>query len=43
VRGIVPILAVDGAPVGAGVPGPVTRQLQAAHAAVFAAETAGGG
>lgn len=40
VRGIVPILAVDGAPLGGGAPGPVTRKLQAAHASVFAAETA---
>jgi branched-chain amino acid aminotransferase len=35
-REIVPVVSVDGRPVGAGVPGPVTRRLQAA----FSAETA---
>lgn len=33
-RGVVPIVAVDGHPVGAGVPGPVTRRLQTAYEAL---------
>ncbi len=35
-RGVVPIVRVDGQPIGAGVPGPITRRLQAAYAAYVA-------
>jgi branched-chain amino acid aminotransferase len=30
-RGVLPITTIDGAPVGAGVPGPVTRRLMALY------------
>ncbi len=43
VRGIVPVAAVDGTPRPAPVPGPVTRCLQAAHAALILRETAAAG
>ena len=42
VRGIDAIVRVDGPPVGAGAPGPVTRRLRAAYRARVAAETGGG-
>ncbi len=35
-RGVVPIVRVDGRPVGSGLPGPVTRRLQQAYAAYVA-------
>jgi branched-subunit amino acid aminotransferase/4-amino-4-deoxychorismate lyase len=31
VREVVPVIKVDGLPVGAGLPGPLTRRLQAAY------------
>ena len=30
-RGVLPIATIDGQPVGAGVPGPVTRRLMALY------------
>jgi branched-chain amino acid aminotransferase len=41
VRGVVPIVRVDGAPVGDGKPGPVTRDLLAAYDAFLADVAAG--
>lgn len=35
-RGVVPIVRIDGQPVGTGEPGPVTRRLQTAYAAFVA-------
>lgn len=40
VREVVPIIRLDGAAIGRGVPGPVTRELQAAYAARVAEEGA---
>ena len=37
---IAPIVTLDGAPVGAGRPGPVTRRVQAAYYAAMGADTA---
>jgi branched-subunit amino acid aminotransferase/4-amino-4-deoxychorismate lyase len=37
VRGVMPVVRVDGRPIGAGAPGPVTRRIMAA----YDAETAG--
>ncbi len=37
VRGIVPVVTLDGAPVGIGAPGPVTRRVMAAYAAYLEA------
>lgn len=37
-RGIAPLVNVDGRPLGAGVPGPVTRQVMAAYAALASQE-----
>ncbi len=37
VRGLRPLVTVDGQPIGTGAPGPVTRRLTAAHAAAVAA------
>ncbi len=39
VREVVPIIQLDGAAIGRGTPGPVTRELQVAYAARVAAET----
>jgi len=41
VSGVVPVVRVDGAPVGRGAPGPVTREVRAAHRMLVTAETAG--
>jgi branched-chain amino acid aminotransferase len=41
VQGVVPVVRVDGEPVGRGVPGPVTRELRAAHRMLVTRETAG--
>lgn len=38
VREILPVVRVDGRPVGSGAPGPVTRRIQAAYAATIAAD-----
>ena len=37
VRGIVPVVTIDGAPVGDGSPGPLTRRVMAAYAAFLEA------
>ena len=37
VRGVVPVVTIDGAAVGQGVPGPLTRRLMAAYAAFLEA------
>ena len=37
-RGIAPLARIDGDAIGSGVPGPVTRQVSAAYAALVAAE-----
>lgn len=42
VREILPVVAVDGRPVGDGRPGPLTRRLQAAYRDLVARELAGG-
>ncbi len=39
VRGLRPLVTVDGQRIGSGAPGPVTGQLTAAHAAAVAAES----
>jgi branched-chain amino acid aminotransferase len=38
-RGVVPLVSVNGRPVGSGNPGPLTRQLQQAYAQVVREET----
>ncbi|MFN2369739.1 MAG: aminotransferase class IV [Candidatus Krumholzibacteriia bacterium] len=38
VREILPVVHLDGRPVGAGAPGPVTRRIQQAYAATIAAD-----
>lgn len=38
VRGVQPVVALDSRPLGSGVPGPVTRQLQRAYAADVAGD-----
>ena len=40
VKGILPVTAIDGAPVGAGSPGPLTRRIRAAFEAAAAADAA---
>lgn len=42
VREIVPVVAVDGAALGDGRPGPLTRRLQAAYRELVAGELARG-
>lgn len=42
VREILPVVAVDGVPIGDGRPGPLTRRLQAAYRAQVAGDLAGG-
>ncbi len=37
VRGVVPVVTIDGSPVGGGVPGPLTRRVMAAYAAYLEA------
>lgn len=42
VREIVPVVTVDGAPIGSGRPGPLTRRLQEAYRGLVAEALAGG-
>jgi branched-chain amino acid aminotransferase len=42
VAGVVPVVRVDGAPIGRGVPGPLTRELRAAHRLLVTREAPGG-
>lgn len=41
VRGIVPVVSIDGRPVGEGIPGPVVKAMQAAFAAAIKAGRTG--